>query len=235
MLEVKGLDVGYTERLVLKNIDFKVVEGEVSAVLGANGAGKTTLLRTIAGLMHPRKGSVFFRGQDISRLPAHKIVSRGISMMPEGRQVFSRLTVKENLRLGAHLLNDKAMFQADIERVFQLFPLLQERLKQPAGSLSGGEQQMLAIGRALMSRPKLLLLDEPSMGLAPLLVAQIYRIVSTINEQAITVLLVEQNARMALSVAQHAYVLETGKLVLSGSAKELSNDDRVRKAYLGEA
>lgn len=235
MLEVRGLEVGYTERLVLKGLDFHIKEGEIVAILGSNGAGKTTLLRTISGLMHPRKGSIFFRAQDISRLPAYEIVSRGISMMPEGRQVFSRLTVHENLRLGAHLFNDKDQFQTDIEQVYRLFPLLKQRVKQPAGSLSGGEQQMLAIGRALMSRPKLLLLDEPSMGLAPMLVEQIYQIVTMIHEQGITVLLVEQNARMALSVAQDAFVLETGKLVLGGPAIELAIDDRVRKAYLGES
>jgi branched-chain amino acid transport system ATP-binding protein len=235
MLEVRGLEVGYTERLVLKGLDFHVDEGEIVAILGSNGAGKTTLLRTISGLMHPRKGSISFRGQGISRTPAYEIVSRGISMMPEGRQVFSRLTVHENLRLGAHLFNDKDQFQTDLERVYHLFPLLQQRVKQPAGSLSGGEQQMLAIGRALMSRPKLLLLDEPSMGLAPMLVEQIYQIISMIHEQGVTVLLVEQNARMALRVAQDAFVLETGKLVLGGPAAELSTDDRVRKAYLGES
>jgi branched-chain amino acid transport system ATP-binding protein len=235
MLEVHGLEVGYTERLVLKGLDFHIDEGEIVAILGSNGAGKTTLLRTISGLMHPRKGSISFRSQDISRLPAYEIVSRGISMMPEGRQVFSRLTVHENLRLGAHLFNDKDQFQTDVEGVYQLFPLLQQRIKQPAGSLSGGEQQMLAIGRALMSRPKLLLLDEPSMGLAPMLVEQIYRIISMIHEQGVTVLLVEQNARMALSVAQDAFVLEMGQLVLGGPAAELATDDRVRKAYLGES
>jgi branched-chain amino acid transport system ATP-binding protein len=234
MLEVKGLEVGYSERMVLKGLDFQVVEGNVVAVLGANGAGKTTLLRTIVGLMHPHKGRILFRGDDISRLPAHEIVSRGISLMPEGRQIFSRLTVEENLRLGAYLQKEKASFKADLEWIFELFPLLKTRIKQPAGSLSGGEQQMLAIGRALMSRPKLLLLDEPSMGLAPLLVAQIYEIVSAIHAQGTTVLVVEQNAHMALSVAQQAYVLETGKLVLGGPAAELARDDRVRKAYLGE-
>ena len=235
MLEVRGLEVGYTDRLVLKGLDFQVAEGEIAAVLGANGAGKTTFLRTIVGLLHPRKGTISFRGHDITRLPVHEIVSRGISLIPEGRQMFSRLTVIENLRLGAYLLNDKAQFLADLEQIFQLFPQLQERKKQPAGSLSGGEQQMLAIGRALMSRPKLLLLDEPSMGLAPLLVAQIYKIVSMINKQGATLLLVEQNARMALRVAQHAYILETGKLILGGSAAELAKDDRVRKSYLGES
>jgi len=234
MLEVRRIEVGYTERLVLKGLDIQVQEGEIAAVLGTNGAGKTTLLRTIAGLMHPRHGSIRFKGQEISRLPAHEIVRTGISMMLEGRQVFSRLTVLENLRLGGYLIKDEAILQADLERVFKLFPVLEERIKQPAGSLSGGEQQMLTIGRALMSRPKLLLLDEPSMGLAPRLVEQIYHIIAAIHELGTTVLLVEQNARMALQVAQHVYVLETGHLVLGGSAAELAQDDRVRKAYLGE-
>jgi branched-chain amino acid transport system ATP-binding protein len=234
MLEASGLEVGYTERMVLKGLDFKVEEGEVVALLGANGAGKTTLLRTIIGLMRPKKGRIIFQGEDITRTPTHKIVTRGISLAPEGRQIFSRLSVKDNLRLGAYIHNDKKQFQADLNRVFDLLPLLRERMNQTGGSLSGGEQQMLAIGRALMSRPKLLLLDEPSLGLAPLLVAQLYKIVLSIHEQGTTVLLVEQNARMALGVARHAYVLETGKLVLGGAAKELAEDDRVRKAYLGE-
>jgi branched-chain amino acid transport system ATP-binding protein len=234
MLKVEGIEVGYTERAVLKELSITVEEGEIAAVLGANGAGKSTLLRTISGLMHPRRGSIQFHGKDISRLPAHEIVRLGISMMPEGRQVFSRLSVQDNLRLGAYLIKDEAVLQSDMGRVFELFPLLKERAVQSAGSLSGGEQQMLAIGRALMSRPKLLLLDEPSMGLAPKLVAQIYRIIATIHEQGTTVLLVEQNARIALKVAQDAYVLETGRLVLGGPASELREDDRVRKAYLGE-
>ena len=235
MLEVSSLEAGYSERLVLKGLDFQIDEGEVVALLGANGAGKTTLLRTIVGLMHPKKGKIIFQGMDISRAPTHEIIARGISMSPEGRQIFSRLTVMDNLRLGAYLHDDKAQFQVVLEQVFELLPLLKERVSQSAGSLSGGEQQMLAIGRALMSQPKLLLLDEPSLGLAPLLVAQIYKIVSAINNQGVTVLLVEQNARMALSVARHAYVLETGRLVLGGPANELAHDDRVRKAYLGAA
>jgi branched-chain amino acid transport system ATP-binding protein len=235
MLEIRGLIAGYTERPVLKSVEFKVGDGEVAAVLGANGAGKSTLLRTISGLLRARKGSILFDGHDLVRLHPHQIVARGISMVPEGRQVFSRLTIMENLRLGAYLETNKGRIKEGLERVFELFPRLKERVGQTAGSLSGGEQQMLAIGRALMSRPRLLLLDEPSMGLAPLLVAQIYRIVSTINQQGTAVLLVEQNARMALSVAQHAYVIETGTLVLGGTAAELQRDDRVRKAYLGES
>jgi branched-chain amino acid transport system ATP-binding protein len=235
MLKVDGIEVGYTERAVLKELTITVKEGEIAAVLGANGAGKSTLLRTISGLMHPRRGSIQFNGKDIAHTPAHEIVKLGISMMPEGRQVFSRLSVLDNLRLGAYLIKDEAVMQSDMVRVFELFPLLKARAAQSAGSLSGGEQQMLAIGRALMSRPKLLLLDEPSMGLAPKLVAQIYRIIAAIHEQGTTVLLVEQNARIALKVAQDAYVLETGRLVLGGPAAELVQDDRVRKAYLGEA
>ena len=235
MLEVRGLEAGYTERPVLKSVDFQVGDGEVVTILGANGAGKTTLLRTISGLLRARKGSIQFGGRDMARLPAHEIVANGISMVPEGRQVFSRLTIMENLRLGAYLVNDKAKVEQELERVFELFPRLRERASQAAGSLSGGEQQMLATGRALMSRPRLLLLDEPSMGLAPLLVAQIYRIVSAINEQGTAVLLVEQNARVALKVARTAYVMETGSIVLGGTAADLARDDRIRKAYLGDS
>jgi branched-chain amino acid transport system ATP-binding protein len=235
MLEIRGLVAGYTERPVLKSIDFRVGDGEVVAILGANGAGKSTLLRTITGLLRSRKGTIQFNDHNLARMQPHQIVANGVSMVPEGRQVFSQLTIMENLRLGAYLVADKARVREDLDRVFELFPRLRERVSQTAGSLSGGEQQMLAMGRALMIRPKLLLLDEPSMGLAPLLVAQIYRIVSTINQQGTAVLVVEQNARMALSVANHAYVMETGSLVLGGTAAELQSDDRVRKAYLGES
>jgi branched-chain amino acid transport system ATP-binding protein len=235
MLEIRGLVAGYTERPVLKSLDFHVGDGEVVAVLGANGAGKSTLLRTLSGLLRAKKGSIQWDGRELVRMPPHQIVASGISMVPEGRQVFSRLTTMENLRLGAYLVEDKDQIKEGLERVFELFPRLKERISQSAGSLSGGEQQMLAMGRALMSRPKLLLLDEPSMGLAPLLVAHIYHIVSTINQQGTAVLLVEQNAHMALSVAQHAYVMETGTIVLDGTAAELQRDDRVRKAYLGES
>ncbi len=235
MLEIRGLIAGYTERPVLKSLDFHVGDGEVVAVLGANGAGKSTLLRTLTGLLRARKGSIHWDGHDLLRMAPHQIVASGISMVPEGRQVFSRLTTMENLRLGAYLVEDKDRVKEGLERVFELFPRLRERIGQTAGSLSGGEQQMLAMGRALMSRPQLLLLDEPSMGLAPLLVAQIYRIVSTINQQGTAVLLVEQNARMALAVARRAYVMETGTIVLGGTAAELQRDDRVRKAYLGES
>ncbi len=235
MLDVRALAAGYTERLVLKGLDFQVGDGEVVAILGANGAGKTTLLRTISGLLRARKGTASFGPCDVLRLPPHEIVKQGIAMVPEGRQVFSRLTILENLRLGAYLFKDTAIINADIERVFELFPRLKERAAQDAGSLSGGEQQMLAMGRAIMSRPRLLLLDEPSMGLAPMLVEQIYKIVTTINQQGTAVLLVEQNARMALRASQRAYVMETGAIVLSGPASELADDDRVRQAYLGES
>jgi branched-chain amino acid transport system ATP-binding protein len=235
MLDVSSLEAGYTERPVLKSVDLRVEDGEVVAVLGANGAGKTTLLRTLSGLMRARKGHVRFEGRDITRMAPHQVVGQGISMVPEGRQVFSRLTIMENLRLGAYLVEDKAQVKADLDRVFELFPRLGERIGQPAGSLSGGEQQMLAMGRALMCRPRLLLLDEPSMGLAPLLVAQIYHIVAAINQQGTAVLVVEQNARMALKVARRAYVMETGCIVLGGTAAELAQDDRIRKAYLGDS
>ena len=235
MLEVTGLEAGYTQRPVLKGISFQVGDGEVASILGANGAGKTTTLRTLVGLLHPRKGSVCFDGQDITRLAPHRIVKLGIAMVPEGRQIFSRLSVLENLRLGAYIYDEPSQIAEDLERVFELFPRLRERADQLGGSLSGGEQQMLAMGRALMSRPRLLLLDEPSMGLAPLLVERIYDIVTRINEQGTSVLLVEQNARMALRVSKHAYVMETGKLVFEGAAAEMLEDDRVRKAYLGES
>jgi branched-chain amino acid transport system ATP-binding protein len=235
MLDVRGLEAGYTERPVLKSVDLQVGDEEVVAVLGANGAGKTTLLRTLAGLLRARKGSIRFGGHELGRMPAHKIVASGISMVPEGRQVFSRLTILENLRLGAYLIEDEIKVKESLERVFELFPRLGERIGQTAGSLSGGEQQMLAMGRALMSRPRLLLLDEPSMGLAPLLVTQIYRIVSAINTQGTAVLLVEQNARLALGIARTAYVMETGSIVLGGAAADLLRDDRVRKAYLGDS
>lgn len=235
MLEVLGIEAGYSQRPVLKGIDFRVDEGAVVSVLGANGAGKTTTLRTIVGLLPTRKGKVIFEGRDITKISPHAAVRLGIAMVPEGRQIFSRLSVLENLRLGAFIYKDEPQIRSDLDRVFDLFPRLKEREQQDAGSLSGGEQQMLAMGRALMSRPKLLLLDEPSMGLAPLLVARIYDIVAKINEQGTSVLVVEQNARMALKVSQHAYVMETGSLVFDGPADELLQDDRIRKAYLGEA
>lgn len=235
MLEVTDLEAGYAQRPVLKGISFRVGDGEVASILGANGAGKTTTLRTLVGLLPARRGHVRFEEREITRLAPHRLVRLGIAMVPEGRQIFSRLTVLENLRLGAYIYDDAARIDADLERVFDLFPRLRERSAQDGGSLSGGEQQMLAMGRAMMSRPRLLLLDEPSMGLAPLMVERIYEIVSRINEQGTSVLLVEQNARMALRVSRHAYVMETGALVFDGEADALLQDDRIRRAYLGES
>ncbi|MCC6793110.1 MAG: ABC transporter ATP-binding protein [Thermomicrobiales bacterium] len=235
MLEVTDLEAGYAQRPVLKGISFHVGDGEVASILGANGAGKTTTLRTLVGLLPARRGHVRFEEREITRLAPHRLVRLGIAMVPEGRQIFSRLTVLENLRLGAYIYDAAARIDADLERVFDLFPRLRERSAQDGGSLSGGEQQMLAMGRAMMSRPRLLLLDEPSMGLAPLMVERIYEIVSRINEQGTSVLLVEQNARMALRVSRHAYVMETGALVFDGEADALLQDDRIRRAYLGES
>ena len=217
----------------LKGISLEVKEGEIVTLIGANGAGKSTTLRTISGLLKPKTGSITFLGQNIEGVRAHEIVKKGISQVPEGRRVFAEMTVMENLDLGAFVRKDKAGIQQDLKHVFELFPRLEERKNQSAGTLSGGEQQMLAMGRALMSRPKLLLLDEPSMGLAPLLFKEIFNIIVDINKSGTTVLLVEQNANMALSIANRAYVLETGRITLSGSAKELAASEDVRKAYLG--
>ncbi|GAB6157397.1 ABC transporter ATP-binding protein [Desulfotomaculum varum] len=234
LLEVKDLHVSYGAIRALKGISCQVAEGEIVALIGANGAGKTTTLRTISGLIRPQAGSITYQGQPITKLPPHRIVSLGICQVPEGRRVFTRMTVLENLEMGAYSRKDKANIKSDIERVFQRFPRLAERKSQLAGTLSGGEQQMLAMGRALMSRPTVLLMDEPSMGLAPMLVQEIFSIIQEINQNGTTILLVEQNAHMALSIAHRAYVLETGELVLAGSAKELANNPEVRKAYLGE-
>ncbi|CCO07161.1 ABC transporter ATP-binding protein [Desulforamulus hydrothermalis] len=234
LLEVKDLHVSYGAIRALKGISCQVAEGEIVALIGANGAGKTTTLRTVSGLIRPQAGSIIYRGQPITKLPPHQIVSLGICQVPEGRRVFTRMTVLENLEMGAYSRKDRANIKSDIERVFQRFPRLAERKAQLAGTLSGGEQQMLAMGRALMSRPTLLLMDEPSMGLAPMLVQEIFSIIQEINQNGTTILLVEQNAHMALSIAHRAYVLETGELVLAGSAKELANNPEVRKAYLGE-
>ncbi|MCL6560986.1 MAG: ABC transporter ATP-binding protein [Firmicutes bacterium] len=234
LLEVKDLHVSYGAIRALKGISCQVAEGEIVALIGANGAGKTTTLRTISGLIRPQAGSITYQGQTITKLPPHRIVSLGICQVPEGRRVFTRMTVLENLEMGAYSRKDKANIKSDIERVFQRFPRLAERKSQLAGTLSGGEQQMLAMGRALMSRPTVLLMDEPSMGLAPMLVQEIFSIIQEINQNGTTILLVEQNAHMALSIAHRAYVLETGELVLAGSAKELANNPEVRKAYLGE-
>ena len=233
MLKIDNIDVYYGAIHALKGISLEVKEGEIVTLIGANGAGKSTTLRTISGLLKPKTGSITFLGQNIEGVRAHEIVKKGISQVPEGRRVIAEMTVMENLDLGAFVRKDKAGIQQDLKHVFELFPRLEERKNQSAGTLSGGEQQMLAMGRALMSRPKLLLLDEPSMGLAPLLIKEIFNIIVDINKSGTTVLLVEQNANMALSIANRAYVLETGRITLSGSAKELAASEDVRKAYLG--
>ncbi|RGS73361.1 ABC transporter ATP-binding protein [Mitsuokella sp. AF21-1AC] len=233
MLKIDNIDVYYGAIHALKGISLEVNQGEIVTLIGANGAGKSTTLRTISGLLKPKNGSITFMGKNIAGVPAHQIVREGISQVPEGRRVFAEMTVMENLDLGAFVRKDKAGIQKDLKTVFELFPRLAERRNQSAGTLSGGEQQMLAMGRALMSRPKLLLLDEPSMGLAPLLIKEIFHIIEDINKSGTTVLLVEQNANMALSIANRAYVLETGRITLSGAAQELAASEDVRKAYLG--
>ena len=233
MLEVKDLEVYYGMIQAIKGISFEVNKGEVIALIGANGAGKTTTLHTITGLLSPKKGSVIFEGKDITKIPAHKIVSMGMAHVPEGRRVFADLSVYENLKLGAYTRKDKENLNKDLENIYKRFPRLEERKNQAAGTLSGGEQQMLAMGRAMMSEPKLLMLDEPSMGLAPILVEQIFDIIRELHKAGATILLVEQNAQMALQVANRAYVLETGKITLSGSGKELLESDSIKKAYLG--
>lgn len=234
MLEIKDIEVYYGMIQAIKGISFEVNEGEVIALIGANGAGKTTILHTITGLLSPKKGTVIFEGKDITKIPAHKIVSLGMAHVPEGRRVFAELSVYENLKMGAYTRKDKDEIARTLEMVYQRFPRLQERKNQLAGTLSGGEQQMLAMGRALMSHPKLIVMDEPSMGLSPIYVNEIFDIIQKINADGTTVLLVEQNAKKALAVADRAYVLETGKIVLSGDASELMNDDSVKKAYLSE-
>ena len=233
MLKIDNIDVYYGAIHALKGISLEVNEGEIVTLIGANGAGKSTTLRTISGLLKPKAGSITVLGQSIVGVRAHEIVKKGISQVPEGRRVFAEMTVMENLDLGAFVRKDKAGIQQDLKHVFELFPRLEERKNQSAGTLSGGEQQMLAMGRALMSRPKLLLLDEPSMGLAPLLIKEIFNIIVDINKSGTTVLLVEQNANMALSIANRAYVLETGRITLSGKAQDLAASEDVRKAYLG--
>ena len=233
MLTVNDINVFYGAIHAIKGISLEVNEGEIVTLIGANGAGKSTILRTISGLLKPKTGSIQFVGQEIAGMPAHEIVKTGISQVPEGRRIFAEMSVLENLELGAFTRKDKDGIKADMELVFERFPRLKERIGQLAGNLSGGEQQMLAMGRALMSRPRLLLLDEPSMGLAPLLIKEIFTIIQDINKTGTTVLLVEQNANMALSIAHRAYVLETGRITLSGDAKELAASDEVRKAYLG--
>ncbi|MBR4207359.1 MAG: ABC transporter ATP-binding protein [Lachnospiraceae bacterium] len=232
MLKVDGLNVFYGNIHAIKGISFEVNEGEIVTLIGANGAGKSTTLNTVGGLLKAKSGSIEFEGREISGTPAHRVVSEGMALCPEGRRVFAQLTVRENLEMGAYTRN-KAEAAETIERVFEQFPRLKERSRQTAGTLSGGEQQMLAMGRALMSKPKLMMLDEPSMGLAPILVQQIFDIIEALNKEGTTILLVEQNAQMALSIADRAYVLETGKIVNTGTGKDLLNDDSVRKAYLG--
>ncbi|WP_251388900.1 ABC transporter ATP-binding protein [Mediterraneibacter agrestimuris] len=234
MLEVKDIEVYYGVIQAIKGISFEVNEGEVIALIGANGAGKTTTLHTITGLLSPKKGSVLFEGQDITKVPAHKIVSLGMAHVPEGRRVFAELSVYENLKMGAYTRKDKTEIEESLQMVYKRFPRLEERKNQLAGTLSGGEQQMLAMGRALMSKPKIIVMDEPSMGLSPILVNEIFDIIKEVSASGTTVLLVEQNAKKALSIADRAYVLETGKIVLEGDANELMNDDSIKKAYLGE-
>lgn len=234
MLEVKDLQVYYGMIQAIKGVSFHVDEGEVVALIGANGAGKTTILHTVSGLLTPKEGSVIFEGKDITRIPGHKIVSMGMAHVPEGRRVFAQLSVLQNLKMGAYTRKDKHEIQQTLRTVFDRFPRLEERQNQMAGTLSGGEQQMLAMGRALMSHPKIILMDEPSMGLSPIFVNEIFDIIQKVSNSGTTVLLVEQNARKALSIADRAYVLETGKIVLEGRAEDLLNDDSVKKAYLGE-
>ena len=234
MLEVKDLEVYYGMIQAIKGISFEVNKGEVIALIGANGAGKTTTLHTITGLLSPKKGSVIFEGEDITKIPAHKIVSMGMAHVPEGRRVFADLSVYENLKLGAYTRKDKENLNKDLENIYKRFPRLAERKNQSAGTLSGGEQQMLAMGRALMSKPSIILMDEPSMGLSPILVNEIFDIIESISKSGTTVLLVEQNAKKALSIADRAYVLETGKIVTSGKASDLLEDDWIKKAYLRE-
>ncbi len=234
MLEVKDLQVYYGVIQALKGVSFEVNQGEVIALIGANGAGKTTTLHTLTGLLPAKQGSIVFEGVDITKVPAHKIVEMGIAHVPEGRRVFSQLSVYENLKMGAYTRKDKKEIAENLENVYKRFPRLEERKNQRAGTLSGGEQQMLAMGRALMSNPKMIVMDEPSMGLSPIFVNEIFDIIEKVSASGTTVLLVEQNAKKALSIADRAYVLETGKIVLSGDAKELMNDDSIKKAYLGE-
>ena len=234
MLEVKDLEVYYGVIQAIKGVSFHVDQGEVIALIGANGAGKTTILHTVTGLLAPKKGSVYFEGKEITKMPAHKIVSLGMAHVPEGRRVFAELSVYENLKMGAYTRKDRSEIEATLEKVYERFPRLKERRNQMAGTLSGGEQQMLAMGRALMSKPKIILMDEPSMGLSPILVNEIFDIIQEVSNSGTRVLLVEQNAKKALSIADRAYVLETGKISIEGKAKDLLEDDSIKKAYLGE-
>ena len=234
LLEVKNLEVAYGGIQAVKGINFHIDQGEMVTLIGANVAGKTTTLKTLVGMLKPKSGSVTYDGHDCSKLPVYDFVKKGLSLVPEGRGVFSRLTVEENLRMGSFYRNDEAEINKEIDYVYTLFPRLKERYKQLAGTLSGGEQQMLAIGRAILSRPKLLLLDEPSMGLAPIIVQQIFDIIKMISSQGVTVLLVEQNAKLALEASNRGYVMESGKITMAGDSRELLDSDAVKKAYLGE-
>ena len=233
LLNVKNINVYYGVIQAIKDVSFEVNEGEIVALIGANGAGKTSIMKTVSGLLHSQGGSIIFDGQDISKLSAHKIPGMGLVQVPEGRRVFTEMTVLENLEMGAYLRKDKEGIQQDLEKIYQRFPRLKERKNQLAGTLSGGEQQMLAMGRALMAKPKLLLLDEPSMGLSPILVSEMFDIIKKINADGVTVLLVEQNANKALSIANRAYVLETGAITVSGDADDVANNPKVKEAYLG--
>ncbi len=233
LLEVKDLQVYYGVINALKGVSFEVNEGEVVALIGANGAGKTTTLHTITGLLQAKSGSIIYDGKDITKVPPHKIVTMGMAHVPEGRRIFQQLSVIENLKLGAYTRSDKKEIAESLKRVYEHFPRLEERKNQVAGTLSGGEQQMLAMGRAMMSNPKIVVMDEPSMGLSPLLVKEVFKIIEAMHKSGITVLLVEQNAKMALSIADRAYVLETGKIKLSGTGKELAESEDIKKAYLG--
>jgi ABC-type branched-chain amino acid transport systems, ATPase component len=234
MLKITDLQVYYGVIQAIKGISFEVEQGEVIALIGANGAGKTTILQTVTGLIRSKSGTIEFEGQDITKMPGHKIVANGMAHVPEGRRVFADLSVLENLKIGAYTRNDKQEIADTLQMIYKRFPRLEERKNQLAGTLSGGEQQMLAMGRALMSHPKIILMDEPSMGLSPIFVSEIFNIIKEISASGTTVLLVEQNAKKALSIANRAYVLETGKIVLQGKAEDLINDESVKKAYLGE-
>lgn len=234
MLKVENLEVSYGVIKAIKGVSFEVNQGEVVALIGSNGAGKTTILHTITGLISPHAGSIMFEGKELTKVPAHKIVGMGMAHVPEGRRIFQELTVFENLKLGAFIINDKKVIEKNLQYVYEHFPRLKERKNQIAGTLSGGEQQMLAMGRALMSNPKIILMDEPSMGLSPILVSEIFNIIQEVSNDGTTVLLVEQNAKKALSIADRAYVLETGKISLSGKASDLLHDEKIKKAYLGE-
>jgi len=233
MLKISGLKVSYGGIQALRGIDLEVPDGKIVTLIGANGAGKSTTLHSISGLVKASEGSIQYDGNELIGMPTHKIIEHGVTLVPEGRRVFADLTVLENLKIGAYLRKDKEEIEKDIQWVYSLFPRLEERNWQPAGTLSGGEQQMLAVGRALMSRPKILMMDEPSLGLAPIIVQDIFKIIKEINRQGVTILLIEQNANMALKIADYAYVLETGEITMSGSGHELLTDERIKKAYLG--